>query len=42
MGINALVSACREFGKSNDEIVAILMEKFSLTEDEATNRVTNN
>jgi flagellar biosynthesis/type III secretory pathway protein FliH len=41
-GINALVSACREFGKSNDEIVAILMEKFSLTEDEATNKVTNN
>ena len=41
-GINALVSACHEFGKSNDEIVAILMEKFSLTEDEAIDKITNN
>ena len=36
------ISACREFGKSNDEIVALLMEKFSLSEADATEKVTNN
>ena len=41
-GINALISTCRELGVSNEEIIAKLMEKFSLTEDEATEKVTNN
>ena len=41
-GINALISTCRELGVSNEEIIAKIMEKFSLTEDEATEKVTNN
>ena len=41
-GINALISTCRELGVSNEEIIAKLMEKFSLTEDEAKEKVTNN
>ena len=41
-GINALISTCRELGVSNEEIIAKLMEKFSFTEDEATEKVTNN
>ena len=41
-GINALISTCRELGVSNEEIIAKLMEKFFLTEDEAKEKVTNN
>ena len=41
-GINALISTCRELCVSNEEIIAKLMEKFSLTEDEAKEKVTNN
>ena len=41
-GIIALISTCRELGVSNEEIIAKLMEKFSFTEDEATEKVTNN
>ena len=36
------IKACREFGKSNDEIIHLLIEKFSLTKEEATEKVTNN
>ena len=36
------IKACREFGKSNDEIIPLLIEKFSLTKEEATEKVTNN
>ena len=36
------ISACREFGKTNDEITRLLMEKFCLTEEDAINKVTNN
>ena len=36
------ISACREFGKTNDEIIKLLMEKFSFTEEDAINKVTNN
>ena len=41
-GIIALISTCRELCVSNEEIIAKLMEKFSLTEDEAKEKVTNN
>ena len=36
------IKACSEFGKSNDEIIPLLIEKFSLTKEEATEKVTNN
>jgi hypothetical protein len=36
------IKACREFGKSNDEIIHLLIEKFSLSKEEATEKVTNN
>ena len=42
-GIEAgFIKAYRKMNKSDDEIVCILMDEFSLTKEEATNKVTNN
>ena len=42
-GIEAgFIKAYRKMNKSDDEIVCILMDEFSLTKEEATNKVANN
>ena len=38
-GIAALISICREFGVGDKEIINRLMEKFSLSKEEATDKV---
>ena len=35
-GIVALISICREFGIGDNEIITKIMEKFAITEEEAT------
>ena len=35
------VSACREFGKTDEEIINLLIEKFSLTKEEAIAKLFN-
>ena len=41
-GITALISTCREFGMNDDEIINRLMDSFSLSEDEAIEKLNNN
>ena len=36
------ISACREFGKTDEEIINLLIEKFSLTKEEAIAKLSNN
>ncbi len=40
--IIGFISACREFGKTDDEIMNLLIEKFSLTKEDAIAKLTNN
>ena len=37
-----LISACREFGKTDEEIINLLIEKFLITKEEAIAKLTNN
>lgn len=39
--IEGFISASREFGKSDNEIIQSLMEKFSLTREAAVDKLTN-
>lgn len=41
-GRKAFVSTCREFGKTDEEIINLLIEKFSLTKEEAIAKLSNN
>ena len=36
------ISACREFGKTDEEIINLLTEKFLITKEEAIAKLTNN
>ena len=40
--IIGFISACREFGKADEEIIKLLIEKFSLTKEEAIAKLTIN
>ena len=40
--VSGFVSACREFGKADEEIIKLLIEKFSLTKEEAIAKLTIN
>lgn len=40
--VSGFISASREFGKSNEEIIQMLIDNFSLTKEEAINKVTPN
>ncbi len=40
--VSGFISASREFGKSDEEIVRLIMDKFSLTKEKAIEKVTNN
>lgn len=41
VGINNFISACHKMDKSDEDIITLLMEEFSLTEEEAIDKVTN-
>lgn len=41
-GLKVFISTCREFGKTDEEIINLLIEKFSLTKEEAIAKLTNN
>ena len=40
-GIEGCIHACRKFGNSDAEIIEVLMEEYSLTNEEAMNKVMN-
>ena len=41
-GINGFISACRKMNHSDDDIINLLIEEFSLTKEEAIAKLTNN
>ena len=41
-GLKGTITICRKLGKSNEEIIELLMAEFSLTPEVASNLVTNN
>ena len=41
-GINKFISACRKINQSDNDIVTLLMEEFSITKEIAIAKVTNN
>ena len=41
-GITALIATCREFDMKDEEIINRLMDYFSLSEDEAIEKLNNN
>ena len=40
--VRGFISACREFGKTDEEIINLLTEKFLITKEEAIAKLTNN
>ena len=40
-GINGCIRACRKFGKSDAEIIEVLIEEYALSHEEAEQKVNN-